>query len=126
MLLEGVDALTSDEGDRLRQRLGDEPIAELVLLGSKAVFNWPGVTIPVPELGFERQRALWKEGLGEDAGVTSTEVEALTGKFRPGDGAYSRSREGRSRAGDLARSAQPFDRDRTTCTPPPARSRRRS
>ncbi len=84
VLLEGVDALTSDEGDRLRQRLGDEPIAELVLLGSKAVFNWPGVTIPVPELGFERQRALWKEGLGEDAGVTSTEVEALTGKFRLG------------------------------------------
>jgi SpoVK/Ycf46/Vps4 family AAA+-type ATPase len=82
LLLEGVDELGRPVEKRLRQRLRSERVAKLVLLGSKTLFNWPGVGIVVPEPGFDAQRALWRNGLTDEAEVSNEDLETLAGKFR--------------------------------------------
>ncbi len=84
LLLEGVDGLTSNDAGRLRERLRKERVAQLVFLASKQPFNWPGVLLNVPELGFEAQRMLWASGLADEAQVSADDLEALTAKFRLG------------------------------------------
>jgi hypothetical protein len=84
VLLESVDALTGNEAERLRQRLPTNCLAALVLLTSQVSFNWPGVAIPVRELGFDAQRTLWRAGLEDERGVSPDDLEALAGKFRLG------------------------------------------
>jgi AAA+ superfamily predicted ATPase len=82
LLLEGVDELTRLEEHRLRQRLRGEHVAKLVILASKTVFNWPGVSVEVPEPGFDAQRTLWRNGLADEGEVSNEDLETLAGKFR--------------------------------------------
>ncbi|MFN8507107.1 MAG: ATP-binding protein [Dehalococcoidia bacterium] len=81
VVLDGVDALSQADGERLRELLARSPLAPLVLLGSRVPFNWPGVRIELPGLDFDAQRASWT-GLLAGESVSDADVAALAAKFR--------------------------------------------
>lgn len=84
LVLEQVDRISREEAQRLRMRVRAQHLAPLIVLDGEELFTWPGVSVEVPELEFEAQRALWEEQLPEATTVSAAELSALAGKFRLG------------------------------------------
>ncbi|MGH2633654.1 MAG: ATP-binding protein [Tepidiformaceae bacterium] len=84
LVLEQVDKLSRDEAQRLRTRVRTQHLAPLIMLDGEELFAWPGVSIEVPELEFEAQRALWEETLPAGSDVSEADLSTLAGKFRLG------------------------------------------
>ena len=84
LVLEQVDRLPRDDAQRLRERVRAQRLAPLVILDADEMFPWPGVSIEIPDLEFEAQRALWEEQLPEGSDVSSADLSTLAGKFRLG------------------------------------------
>jgi hypothetical protein len=82
-----VHTLKPEERDDLRARLaGSGPhagLAPLTIAISDGHFQWPGLTIPLPDPDYENRRWLWGRALGRDVRDLPVEgLEHLADKFR--------------------------------------------
>jgi hypothetical protein len=83
LVLTDAHALKPEEADSLRARLEQPRLAALVLLVSDGRFQWPGLTITLPDPDYESRRWLWARGLGAEVrGIPPDGLERLADKFR--------------------------------------------
>ena len=94
LVLEQVDRFSREEAEQLRRRVRDQRLAPLIVFDAEEHFTWPGVSIEIPELEFEAQRALWEEHLPPNSSVSETDVATLAGKFRLGTDAIADAMRG--------------------------------
>ncbi|MCZ2111520.1 MAG: ATP-binding protein [Dehalococcoidia bacterium] len=66
----------------VRDVVRSAPLAQLVILASSEPIGWAGVSLEVPQPGFEAQRRLWAAELHDQDALGPADFDAVAGKFR--------------------------------------------
>jgi AAA+ superfamily predicted ATPase len=84
LYLPSLNLLKPDQADQCRAALSRMRFAPLIFLGADGgPFNWPGMTIHLPDPDYEQRVRLWAYYLGEEARVIDPALlETLAGKFK--------------------------------------------
>ena len=81
--LDNIDGIMSPELLFSPQRLSGPGRAPLTMISTRKPFPWTGLSLDLPEPGFQIRRAAWRTFLAQDeAEFSSASLDSLAGKFR--------------------------------------------
>ncbi|HEY4723091.1 MAG TPA: hypothetical protein VII92_14655, partial [Anaerolineae bacterium] len=83
LFLPSLNLLKTEQAEQFRTRLGQSRFAPLIVLGAEGSFNWPGMTIALPDPDYDARLKLWMFYLGAEAqSIETASLEKLAGKFK--------------------------------------------